>query len=106
SVLLRHRGLSYHTHPYRTHLYHNSPYGAVEPDGHRPIVEQGHIHVRAEAPGLDADALLAQKLGAPVHQRLGKLWWVGVNEGRPAAFARVGVQGELRHEQDRASYVL
>lgn len=53
--------------------------------------------------GDDAQAGSAQASGDFLIKLLRQYRWRGVGERRPIAFAAVGVQGELRYQQDRAA---
>ena len=78
---------------------------AVQQDGHRPVVDQGHLHVGAEAPRLHPQALGLQQGLDGLAQRLGHLGPGGLYEIRASAVPGVGQQRELAHQQHRAAHV-
>src|SRR5256885_12956840 len=73
-----------------------------EHEGDRPVVLDAHAHKRPEAPG----ARLYSTLPEPLHENLVELLRArgvsGLQQARPPAFAHVGEQGELGHDQSRA----
>ena len=77
----------------------------VEKDGHRPVVDRGHLHIRPELAVLHRKTPLAALLHKPLIQRDSQVGLGGVGEAG-AAGGGVGVQGELRHHQQRASHLL
>src|SRR5436190_24121766 len=78
------------------------PVGGGAHEGDRPVVLDAHAHNRPEAPS----ARLYSTLSEPLHENLVELLRArgvsGLQQARPPAFAHVGKEGELRHDQSRA----
>ena len=73
----------------------------IQPYGHGAPVDEVDAHVRAEhARRHGAAAFLADFLGEAVEHLAGPGRIAGIGEGGAAALAAVGIQRELRHQQD------
>ncbi len=75
------------------------PVGAVQHDGHRPVVQQRDLHVLLENTGGYGQAGLPEKIYRPLIKPLGLCRGSSVAEIRAAAFAGVGAQSKLAHYQ-------
>ncbi len=75
------------------------PVGAVQHDGHGPVVQQRNLHVLLEDTGGYGQAGLPEKVYRPLIKPLGLSWRGGVVEIGAPALAGVGAQGKLTHHQ-------
>ena len=73
----------------------------VDPQRHRAVVHQRHVHVCAKHAGRHFDAERPHARDEFVVQPLGKLRRRGVGEARPPAFAAIAEERELAHDQHR-----
>jgi hypothetical protein len=75
---------------------------AVEPDRHRPLVDQRDPHRSAETPRLDTHPLATQQLNKVGAQSLGPRGFARFAETRATPLAAVRIERELRdHQQIR-----
>ena len=82
-----------------------TPRRNLQPESHRPVVDQPHPHLGAEAARRDrADARAGQRDESP-EQALAFGGRRGTGEAGAGALAGVGGKGELRHGKQRASGV-
>ncbi len=77
----------------------------VEPDGERAIVDELDRHLRTEATPSGPDPLPFDRRAEPFVQPLGELRRRGGREPGPPPPGRVGVEGELRHDQGLAAHL-
>jgi hypothetical protein len=77
----------------------------VEDDRHRPVVYELDCHSRSEHSGLHRHAQCSKRVAEALVQRLGDLGLSRSRERRTVAFRSVGNQGELAHDERRASRV-
>lgn len=77
----------------------------LQQHGNRPVIDQFNSHVRAEHPGLDPRAELAQCVGERLHDGLGDTARCCRIPGGTAPLLGVGVQRELTDHQDGGTHV-
>ncbi len=75
------------------------PIGAVQHDGHRPVVLQRNLHVFLEDTGGYGQAGLPEKVYRPLIKPLGLRRGSSIAEIRAPALAGVGAQSKLAHYQ-------
>lgn len=74
--------------------------GGVDEEGYGAVVLEGDLHLFLEAAGGDGQAGVPVELDGVVVERLGLLRGRGLGEGGTAAFAGVGVEGELADDEE------
>src|SRR3954453_4680214 len=77
----------------------------LEPEGHRTIVDELHVHHRAEFSGLYLRPGLAELLDEAIVQRYRDFRPRGSDEARPPPLPRVTVQRELGDHEQRPAHV-
>ncbi len=76
---------------------------AVENEGDRPVVDQSDLHIGAEAPGFGSHPKTPAFVGDALVDRHRLIAAQCPGERRAPALAGVGVERELRHQQDLAA---
>src|SRR5689334_9653936 len=80
--------------PPRAAMWPRSAPLELQEQGHRPVVDERHLHVRAEDATGGAEALAEAFV-----ERLGDLWRCGRDVRRAVALASVAVEGELADDE-------
>ena len=72
----------------------------IDYEGHRPIVDQGDLHVGLKNPAFDAHSQRSDLIAKKLVEFSSLFGGRGSIETRPASFSAVAGQGELRNDED------
>src|SRR5438094_726580 len=78
---------------------------AIQDDGHRPVVHELDLHVRAELAGRHRQPLGARAADEMLVERNGVFRTCRIGERWPPSFRRVGEQGELRDGEELTVHI-
>lgn len=75
----------------------------IQPDRHGPIIDEGHIHVRAKDSPLNRDVVSGKDGFETFDKRFGNSWRRGIGEAGSPPLTRIRVQCKLRDDEGRAA---
>src|SRR3990167_1662041 len=78
---------------------------AFQQKGHRPVIDQMHLHIGTELASGDLRVFAASLGDQQVEQLCAQCRWCGTGKAWPQAALGVGGQGELRHQQQAAATI-
>src|SRR5258708_30531885 len=78
---------------------------AIQPDRHRPRIEQLHIHACPEYAACDLQPICSDGIFKALHQGLSNCRRRRVRKTGAASFARICIEGELRYDEHLAAGV-